>query len=119
MNLAKFEKPKPGHDFIGTWHIYEMEQWDEDYFNMEVQAYIEVRPDNLGNFQFGLVSGSLDGYMEDGSGKGRFVYTWEGRDEMDPMTGSGWMKLKGKNEVVGLIKLHLGDRSGFKARRAV
>jgi len=21
---------------VGTWHIYEMEQWDEDYFNMEV-----------------------------------------------------------------------------------
>jgi hypothetical protein len=24
--------------FVGTWHIYEMEMWDEDYFNMEVQA---------------------------------------------------------------------------------
>ena len=20
---------------VGTWHIYEMEQWDEDYFNMK------------------------------------------------------------------------------------
>jgi hypothetical protein len=36
-----------------------MELWDEDYINMEVQAYIEVRSDNLGNFQFGLVSGYL------------------------------------------------------------
>ena len=103
--------------FEGTWHIYEMEMWDEDYFNMEVQAYIEIRPDNLGNFQFGLVSGYLDGYLEAESGKERFVFTWEGQDEMDPMTGSGWIKLKGKNEAVGLIKLHLGDRSGFKARR--
>jgi hypothetical protein len=25
------------HDnsLIGLWHIYEMEMWDEDYFNME------------------------------------------------------------------------------------
>jgi hypothetical protein len=23
-------------------HIKEMENWDEDYFNMEVQAYIEI-----------------------------------------------------------------------------
>ena len=92
--------------------------WDEDYFNMEVQAYLEVGPNNLGDFQFGLVSGDLDGYVEQESGKERFVFTWEGQDEMDPVTGSGWVKLAGKGEVEGLIKLHLGDRSGFKARRA-
>ncbi len=118
MNIAKYEKPKADHAFVGIWHIYEMELWDEDYFNMEVQAYVEVRPDNLGNFQFGLVSGYLDGYLEDELPKERFVFTWEGQDEMDPMTGSGWMRLQGESEVKGLIKLHLGDRSGFKARRA-
>lgn len=26
----------------GTWHITDMENWDEDYFNMEVQAYIKA-----------------------------------------------------------------------------
>ncbi|MGK7876236.1 MAG: hypothetical protein AB4426_23945 [Xenococcaceae cyanobacterium] len=30
---------------------------------METQAYIEIRPDNLDDFQFGLVIGSLDGYL--------------------------------------------------------
>lgn len=24
--------------FTGTWHIYEMEEWDEDYFNLGVFA---------------------------------------------------------------------------------
>ena len=28
--------------FDGVWHITEMENWDEDYFNMEVQAYFEI-----------------------------------------------------------------------------
>jgi hypothetical protein len=32
-----------------------MEMWDEDYFNMEVQADIEINERDLGNFQFGLV----------------------------------------------------------------
>jgi hypothetical protein len=36
--------------FTGTWHIYKMELWDEDYFNMDVQAYIEIKPDNHGLF---------------------------------------------------------------------
>jgi len=31
--------------FAGTWHIEEMEMWDEVYFNMEVQAYIKIRQD--------------------------------------------------------------------------
>ena len=39
-------------NFIGTWHIYEMEMWDEDYFNMEVQAYIKIVSNTKGNFQF-------------------------------------------------------------------
>jgi hypothetical protein len=46
-----------------------MEEWDEDYFNMETQAYIEVTPQNGGEFQFGLVTGSIDGYLEDNNGK--------------------------------------------------
>ena len=37
-------------DFTGTWHIYEMELWDEDYFNIDVQAYIMIEPDNMGHF---------------------------------------------------------------------
>ena len=41
----------PNHPFVGTWHIYDMELWDEEYFNMETQAYIEIAPNNLGDFQ--------------------------------------------------------------------
>ena len=32
-------------DYLGIWHIYEMEMWDADYFNMEVQAYITINSD--------------------------------------------------------------------------
>jgi hypothetical protein len=38
-----------------------MDMWDEDYFNMETQAYIEITPANGGKLQFGLVTGSLNG----------------------------------------------------------
>ncbi len=41
-------KSKPASQqspFVGTWHIYEMDMWDEDYFNMETQAYIEIQQD--------------------------------------------------------------------------
>lgn len=69
--------------FVGTWHITKMEAWDEDYYNMEVQAFIRITENNMGSFQFGLVSGEIDGEVEkNGTGEGK-------------------------------IKLHLGDSSLF------
>jgi hypothetical protein len=105
------------HSLIGLWYIYEMDMWDEDYFNMETQAYIEIAAENIGEFQFGLVTGSLDGELEDRNGKERFAFTWDGSDEMDEAIDSGWLQLSSKDEVEGLIKFHGGDRSTFKARR--
>ncbi len=39
------------------------------FFN-DPQAYIEIAPTNGGEFQFGLVVGSIDGDLEDNNGKG-------------------------------------------------
>jgi hypothetical protein len=116
--VMRDERPKHNHSLIGLWHIYEMDMWDEDYFNMETQAYIEITPTNGGEFQFGLVTGSIDGDLEDINGKERFAFTWDGADEMDEASGSGWLQLSSKDEVEGLIKFHGGDRSTFKAQRA-
>jgi len=45
----------------GEWHIQEMEMWDADYFNIEVQAFIKINPKLKGKFQFGLVTGEMNG----------------------------------------------------------
>ncbi|MGA1867576.1 MAG: hypothetical protein ACMUJM_03415 [bacterium] len=105
-------------EFKGTWHIYEMEQWDEDYFNMEVQAYIDIAPNNRGNFQFGLVSGEMDGKIVEYPDGKRFEFTWEGNDECDPAHGSGWLKLKEKDILEGEFRFYDGDDSTFLAKRA-
>ncbi|HVN55658.1 MAG TPA: hypothetical protein VMT46_15090 [Anaerolineaceae bacterium] len=105
-------------NYAGTWQIVEMEMWDEDYFNMEVQAFIRVEPNGMGDFQFGLVSGALDGDVVKLGNLERFEFTWEGQDENDPAFGSGWLKLSGKDKVSGSIKFHLGDRSALVAVRS-
>jgi hypothetical protein len=103
--------------FTGTWHIYEMEMWDEDYFNMEVQAYIKINSSNLGYFQFGLVSGNIDGNVVFYAGEKRFEFTWDGNDECDPASGSGWVRIKEKDFLEGEFRIHLGDDSTFLAKR--
>ena len=101
--------------FQGKWHIYEMEMWDADYFNMEVQAFIEIEKNDTGNFQFGLVAGYLDGEIVGD----RLEFTWNGNDECDEAQGSGWLKLKDENTLKGRIKIHQGDKSKFRATRAI
>jgi flagellar hook assembly protein FlgD len=104
--------------FTGTWHIEEMEMWDEDYFNMEVQAYITIDKNDRGEFQFGLVTGSIDGGVIKNESGEIFEFTWDGSDENDEASGSGWLKLKAKNTLEGKIKIHHGDSSLLSAKRA-
>lgn len=62
-------------EYVGLWHIYEMEAWGKDYFNMEVQAYIRIDKNSLGEFQFGLVSGQIDGRIVKYPEGERFEFT--------------------------------------------
>ncbi|MCS3662046.1 hypothetical protein [Salinibacter ruber] len=116
-NSSASADPATSVDPTGTWHITWMEMWGEDYLHRETQAYIQIDTGGPGDFQFGLVSGSLDGHVEELDPESRFTFTWEGRDEMHPVSGGGWLCPKGNGEAEGMIKIHRGDRSRLKARR--
>lgn len=103
-------------DFVGNWGITGMEAWDADYCDMEVPAYLTIRRDLTGEFQFGLVQVQLDGKTESVEASSRLVFSWSGFDENDPMNGRGWMQVDG-DRAEGQIFIHLGDESGFKVER--
>ena len=103
--------------FIGTWNIIEMDQWDTDYINMETQAYIKVDKKGNGEFQFGLVWGEINGEIVEVGNEQRFSFTFEGNDEMDSVSGDGWLKAIDENSLQGLIRFHSGDSSLLKAER--
>ncbi len=116
MARAKARRKSP---FVGQWHIVSMETWDEDYFNEEVQAFIEFETTGTGHFQFGYVSGYMDWRPTTRDGGEAVEWTWEGGDGADgtPLTGRGWAKLE-DGDLNGTIVIHLGDESGFVAKRA-
>ncbi|MGI0046105.1 MAG: hypothetical protein ACREBB_02800 [Nitrosotalea sp.] len=111
------KKVAKDNGFAGTWHIYKMETWDADYFNMEVRAYVKIGSKNTGDFQFGLVHGEIDGRVVECCGERRLEFTWDGNDEYDPVSGSGWAKIM-KKDLEGEIRIHRGDSSLFWARKA-
>jgi len=104
-------------DIVGTWHIYVMESWDADYFNMDVQAFIKINKNFTGYFQFGLIQCDIDGEIVDFNEQKRFEFTFDGIDENDHINGRGWIMLRSETEIEGRFKLHLGDGSLFHAKK--
>jgi hypothetical protein len=104
--------------FTGNWHITEMDEWDEDYFNLEVQAYLKINREGGGEFQFGLVRGSIVDAWADEGGEG-FEFRWEGSDEMDETSGSYVLNLTDKDHLEGESTFDNGDSSGFLAGGAL
>jgi hypothetical protein len=112
----KSSRKQADNPFKGPWRITWMEQWDQDFVDEEVEGFFEFGTDNLGSFQFGLVSGDIDYRLGIRDSKPAIEFSWEGRDEMDPAQGRGWAVVGG-DELTGVIFLHHGDESEFKARR--
>ena len=113
--MAK-KKPKPKSPLIGRWVIVSMSNWDEDYINEEVQAFIEFEPGQRGEFHFGYVRGGIDYRDVQRDGKPAVEFTWDGNDEMDQAQGRGWAVLDG-DRLKGMIFFHQGDESEFEAER--
>lgn len=102
---------------VGNWRITDMEVWGTDYLDMEVPAYITIRSDLTGEFQFGLVQGDIDARLEVIEGVARMDFSWSGFEENDPVSGRGRMAVTGE-QAAGRIFIHLGDESGFTVERA-
>ena len=107
-----------GHKFTGKWHIVKMSEWDKKYIDMEVQAHITIEKGGDGNFQFGLVSGSIDGDIIKRDGIDVFDFTFEGTDEHEPVSGDGWMKILPNGKAEGEFRFHQGDDSKFWAEKS-
>ena len=101
--------------FIGRWRIVEIEQWDRDFLDLVAPARITFARGGRGEVHFGAVDLTLD-WRAPAAG-GRVVFTFEGFDEGDEVSGRGWAKLDG-DRLNGKILFHMGEKSGFVARKS-
>ena len=104
------------NNFYGKWRIVEMELWDQDFIDAEIQGYISFSNDGMGDFQFGYVTGFMDCRYSKEGGKEIVDFTWDGNDEMDHACGRGSATIK-NGELHGHIFFHQGDDSNFIAFR--
>jgi len=103
--------------FTGMFRIVETDQWDQYFLNLVTQAYMQIYPDGSGRFKFGAVDGSMDCNWTERDGRRALEFSWERFDESDPVNGRGWAVLDG-DVLKGHLYFHMGDDSGFVAKRA-
>jgi hypothetical protein len=96
-----------------------MDEWDQDFVGAEVPGFILFDQHRQGEFQFGYVSGQMDCEPTERNGKPAVEWTFEGNDEMDPITGRGWAALNESGTLSGRFSIHNGESSGFTAGRIV
>ena len=94
-----------------------MEQWDQEYIDMETEGYISFEEDDIGLFQFGLVKGQIDYRIEKYDGSEKIEFSWQGQDENDEVSGRGWAVIK-NNHLEGRFYFHMGDDSWLKAKKS-
>ncbi|MCP4235250.1 MAG: hypothetical protein GY770_16990 [Aestuariibacter sp.] len=102
-------------EFLGTWRITGMEEWAQDYIDLVEPGYIKFGKNCMGQFVFGTVNGFLDFRYHDTNESAKVEFSWEGCSENDSVCGRGWAEISGKNEIYGMLHIHCGDESWFKA----
>jgi hypothetical protein len=110
---GQMESPTP---FTGTWEVVSSPDFDAEYLAMEVAPYVRLRQEGNevgGDYQVGLQTGQLDGRLE---GADRVVFSFEGMDELDAVSGAGTLTLKG-DRLIFTLMYHDGDDYTFECTR--
>lgn len=116
--LSRWEEVtmKTPEQFVGNWRITHMDEWDQNFVDLEAPGHFTIREDGTGSFAFGAVKGGIDCQIERDFGNEVLMFSWDGTDECDPASGRGWVKVTGK-QMEGHLFFHLGDDSAFKAKK--
>ena len=102
--------------FAGTWDIVSSPDFDDEYMSEEVSPYVKLQQsgNNInGEYHVGYQQGDIDGRLE---GEQRVVFSFEGMDEMDPVSGAGTMTLQ-DGRLIFKLMYHHGDDYTFECER--
>ena len=101
----------------GRWRIVESEMWDQDALDLVGEAHITFGPDNIGEMNLIAIQAGIDYRVESRDGEQVVEFSFDGFEEMDPITGRGRGRIAG-DELIGKLFIHQGDDSEFRAVRA-
>lgn len=106
-------------DFAGLWHFTELPDLDEAYLKAglgppSMQLHAPASKHLWGEYQIGLSADSLQGDLREFGDELVVVFGYSGMDEIDPVSGGGWIRLLDADTLEGE---YLGNVGRFTATR--
>ncbi len=102
---------------LGKWKIIEMPDFDDEFMHAEENAYLKIS-DTGSEFKFGYVNGYFHLKQESKLKKGGVIkFYWEGSDEIDEVSGTGWIKIISDKKIEGEIHFFDSDTYKFIAKK--
>jgi hypothetical protein len=97
---------------VGKWRIVESGTWPRDHLDLCGPAFLRIDADGTGKMAFGALCASIDsGFTPSG-----VDFEWNGADEGDQVTGTGWADLREDGCLEGEIAYDNGDDTSFIAK---
>jgi len=100
----------------GKWRIVGTDLWGEEDLDLLGEAEITFGRAGIGSIRVGALQAELDYRFDKLAHPPRADFTWSGADEMDPVTGRGWVELEDAS-LRGKLFIHMGDDVTFSATR--
>jgi hypothetical protein len=108
-------------DFAGKWKVFDAMDQGDDYLSLTPDPHllIEVNSKNevTGNYQYGAGDGFIDGQFERDNDDLRLIFSFEGSDEMDPVSGFGTASFESPDTLLLKMHYHMGDTYSFRCKR--
>ena len=96
---------------VGKWRIIRTESWDRRHLDLCGPAYLTIDANGRGEMAFGALEASIDcGFTPNG-----IDFDWNGGEEGDQVSGTGWADLREDGRLEGEIAYHNGDETTFIA----
>jgi hypothetical protein len=110
-----------GRDFAGKWRVVEAVDLIDDYLGLMPDPHLLIVVKNknevTGNYQFGTQDGCIDGHFEQDKENLRLIFSFEGSDEMDQVSGFGTVVFESPDTQLLKMHSHMGDTYSFRCKR--
>ena len=102
--------------FVGRWRITRTDLWGDEDLDLIGRPEIAFDRRGGGSIRVGALEAELDHRVDKNAGVLRLEFTWSGYDEMDPVSGRGWVEIEGAS-MRGKVFIHMGEEIEFNAVR--
>ncbi len=93
----------------------------DDYLSLTPDPHLKIEVSGTnevtGSYLFGVQDGSIDGQFEQDKESQRLLFSFEGSDEGDEVSGFGTASLESADTLLLSMHYHMGDTYSFRCTR--